>query len=177
MGELYADGAVDMPRHWSEAAWLAEILTLLELDVIAKPGQMRASIGEHDPARRQNAPDRLSKLTRVDVADDVRYDAGLIVTSVDLHRRPRPDLGLERLVQCLDRRLRIRDDRCVGLVDLVNLHLGDINVDELAALEQVLAIAEGRMLVQRITDGEHHVGLKEGLPGAGMAAVAEDTDR
>ena len=45
------------------------------------------------------------------------------------------------------------------------------------AVEQVVAIAEGGVLVERIADGEHHVGLEERLPGAGMAAVAEHADR
>ncbi len=43
--------------------------------------------------------------------------------------------------------------------------------------EQVVAIAEGGVLVERIADGDHHVGVEERLPGRGMAAVAEHADR
>ena len=47
----------------------------------------------------------------------------------------------------------------------------------LLALEQVVAIVECRVLVERVADGEHHVGFEERLPRAGVAAVAEDADR
>ena len=39
------------------------------------------------------------------------------------------------------------------------------------------AVAERGVLVERIADGDHHVGLEERLPRRGMAAVAEHADR
>src|SRR5262245_17204864 len=39
MGKLQADGAVHVPRHRPERAWLAKVLAVLELDEVAKPGK------------------------------------------------------------------------------------------------------------------------------------------
>ena len=49
-------------------------------------------------------------------------------------------------------------------------------MDEFLALEEVVAIAECGMLVQRVADSEHDVGFDESLPRAGVTAVAEHAD-
>ena len=69
---LQADGAVDVPGHRPELAGLAEVLALLELDVVAEPGQVRAGVGEQDRSRRQHPADRLRELAGVDRVRQVR---------------------------------------------------------------------------------------------------------
>ena len=81
----------------------------------------------------------------------------LVVASIDTRRLPLPNFRLERGVKRFDRSLGIGNYRRIRLVDLVDLHIGDVDVDELLAVEQVVAIVERGMLVERIADGEHNV--------------------
>src|SRR5262249_10102411 len=74
------------------------------------------------------------------------------------------------------RRLGIRDDRRIGLVNLVDLHFGDVDVDKLLVREQIVAIAESRVLVEGIANREHDIGLDERSPRTRVSAVAEDAD-
>ena len=65
MRHLQAEGAVDVPGHRAELAGLAEVLPVLELHVVAEPGQVRAGVGEQRSALgRQHPPDRLRELGR-----------------------------------------------------------------------------------------------------------------
>ena len=177
MCELQAQGTVDVSRHGAEASGLAEVLAFFELDVIAHPCEMRSGIGKHDASRRQHSADGLRQLAGMDIADDVRDVACLIVAPVNLSRRPLLHLRLECGVERYDRGLDIRDDRRIGLVDLVNLRFGDVDVDELLAVEEVVTIIECCMLVERITDGEYDVRFEERFPRTGVATVAENANR
>ena len=76
-----------------------------------------------------------------------------------------------------DRRLGVRDDRGVGLVDLVDLADVDVDVDELLVLEQIVAKAEGRVLGEGIADRQDQVGGEKCLARRLVAAVAEHADR
>ena len=174
MRQLQADGAVDVSGHRAERAGLPEVLTLLQLDEVREPRQVRAGVGEQDRSRGEHPPDRLGELAgmnRIRQVDDV---PGLVVLAVDVGLRDVPDLRLERSDEGGNRRSRIGDDRVVGLVGLVDLVLGDVDVDQPLVLEQVLAVVERGVLVERVADAEDDVGLEEGLPGAGVAGVAED---
>jgi len=73
----------------------------------------------------------------MDAARAIEQQASLVVAVVDRGWRPRADLGLERLDQGGKRRLGVGDQGVVGLVGLVDLGAGDVDVDQLASLEQV----------------------------------------
>ena len=67
MGNLQAQRAVDMPGHRAEGARLAEVLTLLKLDVVTEPAQVRAGVGKQYTAGRQHPAHCLCKLAGVNV--------------------------------------------------------------------------------------------------------------
>ena len=51
VGHLHAQRAVHVPGHRPELPGLAEVLAVIQFDVIAEPGQMRAGIGQQDAVR------------------------------------------------------------------------------------------------------------------------------
>src|SRR4051794_27212519 len=176
VGHLEPKGAVDVPGHGAEAAGLAEILPVLELDIVGEPGRVRAGVGEQHAVLRQVARDRLRELARVDRAGDVEDVVVLVVLPLHLARGLAADLAGERLEQGLDGRLGVRHDGVGGLVALADLVRAEVDVDQRLAVEQALAEVEGRVLGEGVADRQHEVRLAEGLPGAVVAAVAEHAD-
>src|SRR5207344_1551283 len=92
-------------------------------------------------------------------------------------RLHRTDPAVERLRDRRNRGPGVGDQRVIRLVALVDLVLGDVDVDEQLVGEQVVTVIERRVLVKRVADRYDDLGLPERLPRAGMAAVGEYADR
>jgi hypothetical protein len=76
-----------------------------------------------------------------------------------------------------DRGLGVGNERMVRPVDLVDLLRQNIDVDERLVLEQVGTEVEGRVLRERVADGEDDICVDQGLAGGAMAAVGENSER
>ena len=152
------------------------MLAALQLEIIAEPSEMGPGIGEDDPAFGQQSADDLGKTRGMNRARQRCYDPAFIVAAIDDCRRARAGLGIKRFSHRADRKLRIGDQRIVGLMDLVDFALRNVDVDQRAAVEQAFPIVECRVLVERVADGHDDICVHEGLPCAGMATVAEYAD-
>ena len=176
--DLHPERAVGVAGHRAELAGLAEVLALLEFDVVAQPGQVRSGVGEQHAARRQHRSDRLGELPRVQRIGQAQDVTLLPIPTVDRRSaRTGPTLPSSAAYRAAHRRPGVGDHGVVCLVRLVDLGRGDVDVDERLVLEQSLVVVERRVLVERVADRQHDVGLLKRLPGARVAAVAEHPDR
>ncbi len=91
--------------------------------------------------------------------------------------RHRPDAAVQRLEQRRHGELGVADDAVIRLVELVDLLRVDVDADELAVLEQVLAEVERSVLGEGVAERDHHVGIEKHLPCRFVAGVAEQAHR
>src|SRR5215469_406246 len=103
--------------------------------------------------------------------DDRRPQVPIFFHPYRFHRAYRTR---EFVMQADDCRLSIRDDAAIGGVNLVDLLIGNVDVDELLALEKIVAEIKGCVLGKGVAHCQNYIRVEKRLGGAAMATVGKD---